>query len=133
MTNLNSTVCMPQVAVRAFTFTLVIVAVLVQSLIGAVHPYQHGTDAKFGAPVWALTADSASSAQQALPAHDDTDDSQCALCLALHASSNCVDFKTSLLIAPNQSRECRIPGPAFRLPDNRRYALAQQRAPPLTV
>jgi hypothetical protein len=133
MTNLDHCAWQPQAVVRAATFALVVVAVLMQSLLGAVHPYQHGAGVQGLTPAWTQTADATNSAQQALAGHGDQDDAQCALCLALHASSNCVGFKATLFIAPGRSRDCYLPGPACGPLDSRRYALAQQRAPPLTV
>lgn len=134
MTILGRAALQPPTNVRAFTYALVIVAVLMQSFLGAVHPYQHGAGAQRVASASTLTVDSAGSARQVLAGHGgDTDVAQCALCLALHASSNCVDFKAALFIAPSQSRDCYLPGPAFRPLDSRRYSLAQQRAPPLSV
>ena len=135
MTILDCAALQPPTNVRAFTFALVIVAVLMQSFLGAVHPYQHGAGAqRVASSASTLTVDSACSARQVLAGHGgDTDVAQCTLCLALHASSNCVDFKAALFIAPSQSRDCYLPGPTFRPLDSRRYSLAQQRAPPLTV
>ncbi len=119
--------------VRALALASVIVTLLLQSLLGAVHPYHHADGARRVAPGAALTADSASSAQQVFSGHDDTDETQCALCLALHASSNCVGLKAAPFIAPSRYQDCYIAHPAFRPLESRRYSIAQQRAPPISV
>lgn len=131
MTNLDDTACQPRVVFRAFTLALVIVAILMQSLVSVVHPYQHGIGTQYLAPAGTLIADSTNSAYQTR-IHD-RDDVQCALCLALHGSSNFVSLKANPFIVHSPSSDCYIPGPVFRPLDSRRYSLAQQRAPPLSV
>lgn len=132
MTHLNHRVLRPHSILRGSTFALVIAAVLMQSLIGVVHSYQHGAGAQYLTSTRAVTADSASAAQQALT-HGDTDHTLCVLCLALQASDHCVGLKTTPLIAARASSNGYVPAPMCGLAESRRYLLAQQRAPPPTA
>lgn len=132
MTHFDHSVLRLHSLLRASTFALVIAAVLMQGLIGVVHSYQHGAGAQYLTSTRTVTADSASTAQQALT-HGDTDHTLCVLCLALQASVHFVGLKTTPLIAARASSNGYVPGPVCGVGESRRYLLAQQRAPPATA